>query len=134
MLGNEQSETCRENHSEAEQLKRYQLACQLADLYEQYLIFRPEWIHAWHQGEFIAYDQADQADECDSGIQSSAIWQGKLWHLLVSEQPYDPHELVALAISNLSNIDLTDKTNPTIEIITAAFIILRYQRYGAIMA
>ena len=107
--GNEQSETCRENHSEAEQLKRYQLACQLADLYEQYLIFRPEWIHAWHQGEFVAYDQAD---ECDTGIQSSAIWQGKLWHLLVSEQPYDPHELVALAISNLSNIDLTDKTNP----------------------
>ena len=98
-----------ENHSEAEQLKRYQLACQLADLYEQYLIFRPEWIHAWHQGEFVAYDQAD---ECDTGIQSSAIWQGKLWHLLVSEQPYDPHELVALAISNLSNIDLTDKTNP----------------------
>lgn len=106
-----QSETCRENHSEAEQLKRYQLACQLADLYEQYLIFRPEWIHAWHKGEFIAYDQAEQADGNDSGMQSSAIWQGKLWHLLVNEQPYDPHELVALAISNLNNIDLTDKTN-----------------------
>ncbi len=111
--GSEQSETCRENHSEAEQLKRYQLACQLADLYEQYLIFRPEWIHAWHQGEFIAYDQADQVDEPSTGMESSAIWQGKLWHLLVSEQPYDPHELVALAISNLNNIDLTDKTNPS---------------------
>jgi exodeoxyribonuclease V gamma subunit len=111
-------ETCRKNHSEAEQLKRYQLACQLADLYEQYLIFRPQWIHAWHQGEFVAYDQASQTSQAedidigmDAGIQSSAIWQGKLWHLLVNEQPYDPHELVALAISNLNNIDLTDKTN-----------------------
>ena len=104
--------------SEAEQLKRYQLACQLADLYEQYLIFRPEWIHAWHQGEFVAYDQTSQTGKADdngismeAGMESSAIWQGKLWHLLVNEQPYDPHELVALAISNLNNIDLTDKTN-----------------------
>lgn len=96
------------NHSEAEQLKRYQLACQLADLYEQYLIFRPEWIHAWHQGEFTAFDQqtsAATANESEQTAQSNAIWQGKLWHLLVREQPYDPHELVALAIKNLNNAD-----------------------------
>jgi len=101
------------SHSEAEQLKRYQLACQLADLYEQYLIFRPEWIHAWHQGEFPAFDQ--QASESASSSsantsneqlsESNAVWQGKLWHLLVREQPYDPHELVALAIKNLNDAD-----------------------------
>jgi exodeoxyribonuclease V gamma subunit len=92
-----------DNYSDAEQLKRYQLACQLADLYEQYLIFRPEWIHAWHQGEFPAYDQ--QADSSEVESESNAIWQGKLWHLLVREQPYDPRELVALAIKNLANSD-----------------------------
>ena len=108
-----------ENYSNAEQLKRYQLACQLADLYEQYLIFRPEWIHAWHQGEFPAYDQqansstnnTEGSDESnaenstESNVDSNAIWQGKLWHLLVREQPYDPRELVALAIKNLQNSD-----------------------------
>ena len=97
-------------YSEAEQLKRYQLACQLADLYEQYLIFRPEWIHAWHQGEFPAFDQTNSSsvntsDAIDLTLESNAVWQGKLWHLLVREQPYDPQELVALAIKNLNNVD-----------------------------
>nr|MBL0709776.1 exodeoxyribonuclease V subunit gamma [Colwellia sp.] len=45
------------NKSSAEslaELKRYQLAAQLADLYEQYLIFRPTWLDSWQQGEFQA--------------------------------------------------------------------------------
>ena len=108
-----------ESTSEAEQLKRYQLACQLADLYEQYLIFRPEWIHAWHQGEFIAYDQSQQVTIGGNEFadESSAIWQGKLWHLLVKEQPYDPHELVALAINNLNSLELTDKHNASVQLL-----------------
>ncbi|MBA6390677.1 exodeoxyribonuclease V subunit gamma [Colwellia sp. BRX10-3] len=106
--------TANNSYSEAEQLKRYQLACQLADLYEQYLIFRPEWIHAWHQGEFTAFDHQTSAAASDSIEEgehveeteaSNAVWQGKLWHLLVREQPYDPRELVALAIKNLNNVD-----------------------------
>lgn len=99
-----------QSYSDAEQLKRYQLACQLADLYEQYLIFRPEWIHAWHQGEFSAFDQQANssdttADNSEQDEQSNAIWQGKLWHLLVREQPYNPRELVARAIKNLNNVE-----------------------------
>ena len=104
------------SYSDAEQLKRYQLACQLADLYEQYLIFRPEWIHDWHQGVFNAFDQADNTSSAGStsasssnmseqSLESNAVWQGKLWYLLVREQPYDPRELVALAIKNLSNTE-----------------------------
>ena len=98
------------SYSDAKQLKRYQLACQLADLYEQYLIFRPEWIHDWHQGVFNAFDQADNAsssgsDEAEQSLESNAIWQGKLWHLLVREQAYDPRDLVALAIKNLNNTE-----------------------------
>ena len=97
-------------HREAEQLKRYQLACQLADLYEQYLIFRPEWIHAWHQGIFDAYEQntsstQDTLKENEQANESNAMWQGKLWHLLVRDLPYDPQELVALAIKNLNDAD-----------------------------
>ena len=37
-------------------LKRYQLARQMADLYEQYLIFRPQWLDAWQQGKFVIED------------------------------------------------------------------------------
>ena len=108
--------------SEAAQLKRFQLACQLADLYEQYLIFRPEWIHAWHQGRFAAYEQAGQDEplsknENGSNDAGNAIWQGKLWHLLVSEQAYDPHELVALAIKNLHDLDLSDNKSSTAQLL-----------------
>jgi len=82
-------------------LKRYQLACQLADLYEQYLIFRPEWIDAWHQGKSIE-------DEIGSSIvneyiQDIAKWQGKLWHLLTQQQAYNPITLIAQAIDNLAD-------------------------------
>ena len=104
------------SYSDAEQLKRYQLACQLADLYEQYLIFRPEWIHDWHQGVFNAFDQdentnsagstsASSSNMSEQSLESNAVWQGKLWYLLVREQPYDPRELVALAIKNLNSTD-----------------------------
>lgn len=88
-----------------EQLKRYQLACQLADLYEQYLIFRPEWIDAWHQGDFSRYHQHDAAGMFESNdiMQNDASWQGKLWFMLVKEQPYNPKELIALAIENLNS-------------------------------
>lgn len=97
------------------QLKRYQLACQLADLYEQYLIFRPEWIDAWHQGDFTRYHQQEVADivEPNEVKQNDASWQGKLWFMLVNEQPYNPKELIALAIENLnSNRALCEKLLP----------------------
>ncbi len=77
-------------------LKRYQLATQLADLYEQYLIFRPQWLNSWQHGDFEL-----------SGLESTAMsehkWQGKLWQLLTAELAYNPVELLNDAISNIKN-------------------------------
>jgi len=52
-----------------DQLKIYQLAYKIADIYDQYLVYRPQWIAAWEQGskEFCP----DQP------------WQGLLWKDLV---------------------------------------------------
>jgi exodeoxyribonuclease V gamma subunit len=85
------------NFNEKQTLKRYQLACQLADLYEQYLIFRPQWIDDWHQGK-TAKDFVDkvQADESEK-------WQAKLWQLLTKEQSYNPLELINKAVENLAS-------------------------------
>ncbi|WP_259377131.1 exodeoxyribonuclease V subunit gamma [Colwellia sp. BRX9-1] len=81
--------------TEQQTLKRYQLACQLADLYEQYLIFRPQWINDWHQGKssqsFVNKEQALAVEK----------WQAKLWQLLTQEQSYNPLELVNKAIENI---------------------------------
>jgi len=86
-----------ENNAEQANIKRYQLACQLADLYEQYLIFRPEWIDAWHKGE----NSIDLTDDSDTNSQEK--WQAKLWRLLIKEQAYNPVSLMKKAISNIEH-------------------------------
>ncbi|WP_206485699.1 exodeoxyribonuclease V subunit gamma [Thalassotalea sp. G2M2-11] len=83
--------------TEQDNLKRYQLACQLADLYEQYLIFRPDWIDAWHQGELI------NEKDCLTGFDSTQQWQALLWQLLTKEQAYNPRELIEQAIASLAH-------------------------------
>ena len=70
-------------------LKRYQLSQQIADLYEQYLIFRPQWLDSWQNGEAIEYLQADNK------------WQAKLWQLLINQLPYNPVALLNDAINNI---------------------------------
>ncbi|WP_083927012.1 exodeoxyribonuclease V subunit gamma [Colwellia piezophila] len=78
------------------QLKRYQLATQLADLYEQYLIFRPQWLDNWQQGQF-------ELSGLENVATSEHKWQGKLWQLLIAQLPYNPVELLNDAIANIAN-------------------------------
>jgi exodeoxyribonuclease V gamma subunit len=72
-------------------LKRYQLAGQMADLFEQYLIFRPDWLDAWQRGEEVISLSIDNK------------WQAKLWQLLINQLPYNPVELLNDAIANIAD-------------------------------
>ena len=74
-----------------ENLKRYQLAQQMADLYEQYLIFRPQWLDSWQKGEVSS----------QLALSSDNKWQAKLWQLLIKQLPYNPIELLNNAINNI---------------------------------
>jgi len=57
-------------------LKRYQLAAAIADVFDQYLIYRPDWILAWEQGK-------------------EHHWQARLWCLLAQSAPAnDPSRAV----------------------------------------
>jgi exodeoxyribonuclease V gamma subunit len=58
--------------SEADEVKRLQLADQLAMLLDRYLVYRPDWILAWEAGE-----QAIPGDE----------WQADLWRRLSKQEP-----------------------------------------------
>ncbi len=53
--------------------RRFQLAEQLATLYDRYLLYRPDWILAWERGE--------SATEGDA-------WQAELWRRLAAQEPY----------------------------------------------
>ncbi len=55
-----------------DELRGFQLAQQLAELYDRYLLYRPDWILAWEQGESAVADDA---------------WQADLWRRLVESEP-----------------------------------------------
>ncbi len=58
-------------------VRRYDLARRIAEVFEQYLFFRPDWVRAWARGELVAeHEHAHtSADEA---------WQAELWRRLVS--------------------------------------------------
>ncbi|WP_024561579.1 exodeoxyribonuclease V subunit gamma [Franconibacter pulveris 601] len=51
--------------------KLFQLASRVADLYDQYLVYRPEWLTRWEAGQEI------------EGLGDAQQWQAPLWKALV---------------------------------------------------
>lgn len=76
--------------SEQEQgLQRLQLATALADVYEQYLLYRPDWLFKWEANERAAFDDME-------------IWQSEIWRILVSNQPLHPARLHQMTLEALA--------------------------------
>lgn len=63
---------------ESRERKHYQLAASVADLFDQYLIYRPDWIEAWSANK-AARSGREDAQEL---WQSSEGWQRFLWQQL----------------------------------------------------
>ncbi len=85
-----------ENNTAQAQLKRFQLAMQLADLFEQYLIFRPQWLDDWQQ------DKLSAELLLNDNISHLAKWQKKIWHKLIAQSAYNPKAMITSAIENIS--------------------------------
>lgn len=47
--------------------KIHQLAARVADLFDQYLVYRPEWLESWERGQLI------------EGLDDAQQWQALLW-------------------------------------------------------
>jgi exodeoxyribonuclease V gamma subunit len=75
-----------------DELRCFQLSQQLAELYDRYLLYRPDWILAWERGE-----SAITQDE----------WQADLWRRLVESS--QPHWVILLQrfFSQLNKNDLS---------------------------
>ncbi|MFQ2485615.1 exodeoxyribonuclease V subunit gamma [Aeromonas caviae] len=58
-----------------EQVRLWQLCQKVADLFDQYLVYRPDWIARWEQGEGLSQELA--------GV-SGQDWQPELWRELVA--------------------------------------------------
>jgi exodeoxyribonuclease V gamma subunit len=64
-----------------QQLQRYQLAYRIADIFDQYLLYRPDWLLAWERGG-------------DTALEPAQRWQPVLWRSLVeriSRLGQEPH-------------------------------------------
>ena len=71
---------------------KYALAKELADVYEQYIQFRPEWIAKWSQGSL--------EDDLPEHLQT---WQQYIWSLLVKENGQVPVALINEAMQRLDS-------------------------------
>ncbi|MDN3518084.1 exodeoxyribonuclease V subunit gamma [Aquisalimonas lutea] len=68
---------------DADQRKRYQLAERLADLYDQYQVYRAEWLAAWEAGDDRIFRTTADAGEALADNR----WQALLWRALVGAMP-----------------------------------------------
>jgi len=68
--------------SDSQPLKLYQLAGKIADVYDQYLVYRPDWIIHWESGQNDL--PGDLSDNNDQSIYESHPWQPILWRALVA--------------------------------------------------
>ena len=103
----------------SEQYKLYQLSSKIADLFDQYLVYRPEWIFAWEKGEDeqitaqIQKQQPNLNNTLFEQIQGNTKWQGELWRALVVDVKSEVGDAThRAALHNQFLALLADKKSP----------------------
>ena len=63
----------------ADAVMRHELAQRVAGLFDQYLIYRPEWLEAWFRNETVRLPGTDEGAALDQQ------WQAELWRRLAAQ-------------------------------------------------
>lgn len=63
-----------------DQRKLFQLSDKLADLMDQYQVYRAEWLDAWSQGADVLLHRGQEQD-----VPENQLWQPALWRALVDD-------------------------------------------------
>ncbi|NSM22724.1 hypothetical protein GVN99_26865, partial [Serratia marcescens] len=56
---------------DSDKRKLFQLSSKAADLFDQYLVYRPDWLAQWETGHLV------------EGLGEAQAWQAPLWKALV---------------------------------------------------
>ncbi len=91
------------------QTKRHQLAEKLADLFDQYQMYRADWLLDWEQGNDKIRDGKDK----ESNLTEEQIWQAKLWREIL--QDLKPEEKQNASRSSVHKLFLDEIENFTAE-------------------
>lgn len=70
---------------DADLRKRYQLSERLADLFDQYQVYRADWLQDWAQGQDQLVDVHGQVKSLEAIEHSSLAWQASLWRILIED-------------------------------------------------
>ncbi len=81
---------------EGDEIKRLQLATRVSDLFDQYLIYRPDYIQAWNKGEHAEINREK--------YKYHEEWQGWLWQKLQDKVDFeDKVELRTRLVEQMKN-------------------------------
>ncbi len=75
---------------DADPRRTYQLAAKLSDMYDQYQIYRADWLTAWEEGQDILIRVGQEPNHIP--LADEQLWQPALWRLLsqtILERPLD---------------------------------------------
>lgn len=65
------------------QRKLQQLSFKLADLFDQYQVYRADWLAAWQQGKDVVLDHLGHA----TPLTADQRWQAALWRAIIADVP-----------------------------------------------
>jgi exodeoxyribonuclease V gamma subunit len=68
-------------------LRAFQLAEKVADLFDQYQVFRADWLAAWEQGRDVVFSTRNG----EKPIEQETRWQPMLWRKLVEDTGAEAH-------------------------------------------
>lgn len=80
-------------------LKLYQLASKVADLFDQYLVYRPHWLVHWESGNLNAVVAEIQRSfsakpKSEQDVLENMLWQSILWNALVANIRQETEEVL----------------------------------------
>ena len=82
--------------------QRYQLAQQVADVFDGYQSYRADWLTDWAKGQFVLHHQGER-----KALAPEQIWQAKLWQLL--QQDVLQTQVPELALQCQSRAEVHDQ-------------------------
>ncbi|MDR3389605.1 MAG: exodeoxyribonuclease V subunit gamma [Rudaea sp.] len=71
--------------ADGDALRRFQLAERLADLFDQYQVYRADWLEDWAAGR----DVLRRADGVAADLADDQRWQSALWRAVLADVPQD---------------------------------------------
>ncbi len=79
---------------DTQQRKTDQLALKLADLFDQYQVYRADWLLAWQQGEDVLID----AKGCRQPLSAEHAWQSALWRAILADMSVQERQFSRAAL------------------------------------